>query len=93
MIRDFWMTQECLLVPLKSHLPDPSFIWLNFLYLNFTVCFAGAGGLGGGRARGKGENGPLRSFVTGNIMMIPDVASGSTVTIMSNPHFFYYYYY
>lgn len=48
MIRDFWMSQGCLLVPLKSHLPDPSFIWLDFLYLNFTVCFAGAGGLSGG---------------------------------------------
>lgn len=29
----------------------------------------------GGEPGGKGENGPLRSFVVGSVMMIPDVAS------------------
>lgn len=30
--------------------PDPSFIWLDFLYL-ILLCFAGAGGLSGGQGK------------------------------------------
>ena len=86
-LETFGWVQEGLLVPLKSHLPDPSFIWLISKFCCvFWQCWWSCGG----RARGKRWKWATEIFCCGQCNDDPRCGlSGSTVTIMSKPHFFF----